>query len=154
MTPTSSPTGLGRAGRSRSTARERLRGSGQIDWEAALALAAENTCVRTGDVLAGPAIGRVDGIRPGAELRAPCRPDRLARLHGGRAMSDATVAWLTLAPVKGLRFATVTETMLDATGARGDRLFHLIDEGGRLVNRKQRPLAGGRRSGRATTGST
>jgi hypothetical protein len=47
---------------------ERVRGSGQTDWDAALALAAENTVVRTGDVLAGPAIGRADGVRPGAKL--------------------------------------------------------------------------------------
>jgi len=52
-------------------------------------------------------------------------------------MSGAAVAWLTLAPVKGLALRAVTETMLDTTGARGDRLFHLLDEGGRLVNRKQ-----------------
>ena len=132
---------------------ERLRGSGQTDWDAALALAAENTVVRTGDVLAGPAVGHADGIRPGAEAAAPCRPDRLARMHGGRAVNGAAVAWLTLAPVKGLALRAVTETMLDRTGARGDRLFHLIDEGGRLVNRKQAPLAGGRRSGELRRGA-
>ncbi len=48
--------------------RERLRGSGRADWDAALALAAENTVVRTGDVLAGPAIGHADGVPPGSEL--------------------------------------------------------------------------------------
>jgi hypothetical protein len=64
-------------------------------------------------------------------------------MHGGSAVSGATVAWLTLAPVKGLALRAVSETMLDRTGARGDRLFHLIDEGGRLVNRKQAPLLAG-----------
>jgi uncharacterized protein YcbX len=52
-------------------------------------------------------------------------------------VSGAAVAWLTVAPVKGLALRAVTETMLDTTGARGDRLFHLLDESGRLVNRKQ-----------------
>ena len=51
----------------------------------------------------------------------------------------ASVAWLTVAPIKGLAVRSVTETMLDLTGAADDRLFHLIDEDGRLVNRKQAP---------------
>jgi hypothetical protein len=53
---------------------ERLRGSEQTDWDAAVALAAENTALRTGDVLAGPTVGRVDGVRPGAELRLHAGP--------------------------------------------------------------------------------
>jgi hypothetical protein len=48
--------------------RECLRGMGQADWAAELALAAENTILRTGDVVAAPATGQVDRVRPGAEL--------------------------------------------------------------------------------------
>ncbi len=58
-------------------------------------------------------------------------------------MSGPTVAWLTLAPVKGLALRVVDEAMLERTGASGDRLFHLIDEDGRLVNRKQAPSLAG-----------
>jgi uncharacterized protein len=58
-------------------------------------------------------------------------------------MSDPAVAWLTVAPVKGLALREVDEAVLDHTGARCDRLFHLIDESGRLVNRKQAPALAG-----------
>jgi hypothetical protein len=51
---------------------ERLRGDAAFDWESALAVAAANTVLRTGDVIAGPPVG-------GAELVAG---DALA-LHGG-----------------------------------------------------------------------
>ncbi len=57
-----------------------------------------------------------------------------------------TVAWLTIASVKGLALRSVSEATLDVTGARGDRVFHLIDEDGRLVNRKQVPALAGIRA--------
>lgn len=57
-----------------------------------------------------------------------------------------SVAWLAVAPVKGLALETVDEIDLDLTGARGDRLFHLIAEDGRLVNRKRVPALAGIRA--------
>jgi uncharacterized protein YcbX len=58
-------------------------------------------------------------------------------------MSGASVAWLTVAPVKGLALQAVEEVELGPTGARGDRLFHLVDADGRLLNRKQAPALAG-----------
>ena len=45
----------------------------EFDWEAARALAAAGTELRPGDILASPALGVLDGIRPGAvvELDVP-----------------------------------------------------------------------------------
>jgi len=47
-----------------------------------------------------------------------------------------SVAWITYAPVKGLRLQSVDEVDLGPTGAPGDRRFHLVAEDGRLVNGK------------------
>jgi uncharacterized protein len=47
-----------------------------------------------------------------------------------------TVAWITYAPVKGLRLQSVDEVELGPTGAPGDRRFHLVAEDGRLINGK------------------
>jgi uncharacterized protein len=48
---------------------------------------------------------------------------------------SATVAQLAIAPVKGMRLAAVDELVLDATGARGDRAFCVVDaEGGLLLS--------------------
>jgi hypothetical protein len=45
---------------------ERLRGAfGGFDWEAAREHAAVGTTLRPGDILAGPALGKVDAIEPG-----------------------------------------------------------------------------------------
>jgi uncharacterized protein len=54
-----------------------------------------------------------------------------------------TVAWITIAPVKGLALRSLEEAELTHTGAGGDRLFHLVDADGRLVNRKQSPRLAG-----------
>jgi uncharacterized protein YcbX len=40
---------------------------------------------------------------------------------------SATVTRLSIAPVKGMRLLTVDELELDATGARGDRAFCVVD---------------------------
>jgi hypothetical protein len=53
---------------------ERLAGSGRgVEWEALRRRAADGTHLRTGDLLAGPAAGRVEGIARGSrvELTAP-----------------------------------------------------------------------------------
>jgi len=47
-----------------------------------------------------------------------------------------SVAWITYAPVKGLRVQSIDEIELGPTGAPGDRRFHLISEDGRLINGK------------------
>jgi hypothetical protein len=48
-----------------------------------------------------------------------------------------TVAWITIAPVKGLALQQLDEIELDREGARGNRRFYLIDEDGRLLNGKR-----------------
>jgi len=53
---------------------ERLDSTGTIfDWEQARALAASGTELRPGDILSSPALGRIDGLVPGAtvELETP-----------------------------------------------------------------------------------
>jgi uncharacterized protein len=49
----------------------------------------------------------------------------------------ASVAWITIAPVKGLALTSLAEAMVERDGVAGDRAFHLIDLGGRLVNGKR-----------------
>ncbi|HEY8774453.1 MAG TPA: MOSC N-terminal beta barrel domain-containing protein [Gaiellaceae bacterium] len=50
---------------------------------------------------------------------------------------DARVAWISVAPVKGLALAQREEVLLEPSGVREDRRFHLIGEDGRLLNGKQ-----------------
>jgi uncharacterized protein YcbX len=47
------------------------------------------------------------------------------------------VAWITIAPVKGLAVAQREEVLLEPFGVRENRRFHLIGEDGRLLNGKQ-----------------
>jgi uncharacterized protein YcbX len=47
-----------------------------------------------------------------------------------------TVAWIALAPVKGLALERVGETDLTEWGPAGDRRFFVVDENNRLVNAK------------------
>lgn len=49
----------------------------------------------------------------------------------------ASVAWLSIAPVKALRVHEVAEIQLDEGGARGDRRFVVTDTDGHLVNGKR-----------------
>ncbi len=49
----------------------------------------------------------------------------------------ATVSWISIAPVKGLALVQRHEVVLETFGVRDNRRFHLIDEGGRLVNGKR-----------------
>ena len=49
----------------------------------------------------------------------------------------ASVAWLNVAPVKGLRLVARDEIRLEPYGVRGDRAFYVVDEEGRLVNAKR-----------------
>jgi hypothetical protein len=48
-----------------------------------------------------------------------------------------TVCALTTTPVKGMRVSRVESIELGALGARGDRVFCVIDDRGRMVNGKQ-----------------
>ncbi len=48
-----------------------------------------------------------------------------------------TVAWITIAPVKGLALQQLEEVELDHAGARGNRRFFLVDGEGRLLNGKR-----------------
>lgn len=50
---------------------------------------------------------------------------------------DARVAWISVAPVKGLTIAQRDEVLLEPFGVRENRRFHLIGEDGRLLNGKQ-----------------
>lgn len=48
-----------------------------------------------------------------------------------------TVAWISIAPVKGLALAHPQEVLIGPRGIETDRRFHLIDSSGRLVNGKR-----------------
>ncbi len=49
----------------------------------------------------------------------------------------ARVAWISVAPVKGLAVTHREEVLLEPTGVRENRRFHLIGDDGRLLNAKQ-----------------
>jgi uncharacterized protein YcbX len=49
---------------------------------------------------------------------------------------SARIAWISLAPVKGLALRQVGECELTEGGVAGDRAFFLVDENGCLVNSK------------------
>lgn len=51
-------------------------------------------------------------------------------------MSAASVAWISIAPVKGLGLVHPAWVALDDGGVASDRRFHVIDERGRLINGK------------------
>lgn len=48
-----------------------------------------------------------------------------------------SVAWITYAPVKGLRLSAADEVELTQAGVPGDRRFHLVNERGHLTNGKR-----------------
>ena len=48
----------------------------------------------------------------------------------------ATVAWISVSPVKGLALRQLDECELTEAGVAGDRAFFLVDEDDRLVNSK------------------
>jgi MOSC domain-containing protein len=50
---------------------------------------------------------------------------------------DARVAWISVTPVKGLAIAQREEVLLEPSGVREDRRFHVIGDDGRLLNGKQ-----------------
>lgn len=52
-------------------------------------------------------------------------------------MADGQVAWISYAPVKGLRITELDAVDLTEEGIPGDRRFHLINERGHLVNAKR-----------------
>lgn len=49
----------------------------------------------------------------------------------------ARVAWISVAPVKGMALDGRHEVQLEPAGVRDNRRFHVIGEGGRLLNGKQ-----------------
>jgi uncharacterized protein len=49
----------------------------------------------------------------------------------------ARVAWISLAPVKGMALEQRSEVQLEARGVRGNRRFHVVGDDGRLLNGKQ-----------------
>lgn len=49
---------------------------------------------------------------------------------------EASVAWVAVAPIKGMALALVDDVQLTEAGVAGDRRFYLIDENDRLVNAK------------------
>jgi uncharacterized protein YcbX len=50
---------------------------------------------------------------------------------------SARVAWISVAPVKGLALTQLDEALVEPFGVRENRRFHLIGEDGRLLNGKQ-----------------
>jgi uncharacterized protein YcbX len=56
---------------------------------------------------------------------------------------QGTVAWITIAPVKGLGLVSLDTVELEPFGVRDNRRFYLVDEEGRMVNGKVAgPLVG------------
>lgn len=49
---------------------------------------------------------------------------------------SSSVTALSVTPVKGTRLRTVDRIDLDPAGAVGDRVFYLVDDGGRMLNAK------------------
>src|SRR5690348_17008663 len=49
----------------------------------------------------------------------------------------ARVAWISVAPVKGMALEQRSEVQLEPSGVRGNRRFHVIGDDGRLLNGKQ-----------------
>lgn len=49
------------------------------------------------------------------------------------------VVWLSVAPVKSMRLASVEAIELETFGVRGDRRFYLVDDEGGLANAKRLP---------------
>jgi uncharacterized protein YcbX len=49
----------------------------------------------------------------------------------------ARIAWITIAPVKGMALEQCSEVQLETFGVPGNRRFHVIGEDGRLLNGKQ-----------------
>src|SRR5581483_240633 len=52
-------------------------------------------------------------------------------------MPSASVAWISITPVKSLGLSQVDEVLLEEIGVRNNRRFHLIDEAGNLINGKR-----------------
>lgn len=50
-----------------------------------------------------------------------------------------TVAWLTIAPVKGLGLVSLDELVLERFGVAANRRFFLVDDEGRMLNAKRLP---------------
>ncbi len=50
-----------------------------------------------------------------------------------------SVAWISIAPVKGLGLVSLEEVELESFGVRENRRFYLIDETGRMINGKVVP---------------
>ncbi|HZO61498.1 MAG TPA: MOSC N-terminal beta barrel domain-containing protein [Gaiellaceae bacterium] len=50
---------------------------------------------------------------------------------------SARVAWISVAPVKGMALEQRDEVLLEPFGVRDNRRFHVVADGGRLVNGKQ-----------------
>lgn len=50
---------------------------------------------------------------------------------------SASVAWITIAPVKGLALSPVDDVLLEELGVRENRRFHLVDAEGNLTNGKR-----------------
>jgi uncharacterized protein YcbX len=49
----------------------------------------------------------------------------------------ARVAWISIAPVKGMALLQRSEVRLEPFGVRENRRFHVVGDGGRLLNGKQ-----------------
>ena len=49
---------------------------------------------------------------------------------------QGSVAWITVAPVKGLALVHRDEVELELFGVRENRRFYLVDDNGRMINGK------------------
>ena len=65
---------------------------GEFDWEAARGLAAAGTELRPGDVLVGPACGRVDALGPGADVELEAQEIGVLRTSAGEVQRSSESA--------------------------------------------------------------
>lgn len=75
------------------------------------------------------------------DMARPVHSERFrdANVEHSEAHMRGRVAWIHIAPIKGLRVQERTRVVLDAAGAAGDRAFCVIDGGGRMLNAKRVP---------------
>src|SRR5581483_4773984 len=81
------------------------------------------------------AAARTFSCRATRSSAAPTRA-RTATPPASEAMTGR-VAWITIAPVKGLALVRREEVALERAGVVGNRRYYLIDAGGQMTNAKR-----------------
>jgi uncharacterized protein YcbX len=111
-----------------------------VDEHGAVRLEHQETCrlrqdggqpPRVADLAAGD--DETHGAGPYRPFRTPSPVEQACNT----AAVAARVAWISVAPVKGLALVQREEVLLEPFGVRENRRFHLTGEDGRLLNGKQ-----------------